>query len=172
MASERVVCGLDIGTTKICALICRVSPDGEEKIIGIGTAPSEGLKRGVVVNLEKTIGSIERAVTSAEEMAKAEIGSVMPASLMTTSKASIRAVSSQSVVLTRFRNTMSARYRRRQGCAILLTAKSFTFCRRNLSSTIRGLKDPTGMWACGKPVTSLAPSLGAEHLQVDQACRL
>lgn len=76
MASERVVCGLDIGTTKICALICQVSPDGEEKIIGIGTAPSEGLKRGVVVNLEKTIGSIERAVTSAEEMAKAEIGSV------------------------------------------------------------------------------------------------
>jgi cell division protein FtsA len=76
MASERVVCGLDIGTTKICALICQVSPDGEGKIIGIGTAPSEGLKRGVVVNLEKTIGSIERAVTSAEEMAKAEIGSV------------------------------------------------------------------------------------------------
>jgi cell division protein FtsA len=76
MASERVVCGLDIGTTKICALICQVLPDGEEKIIGVGTAPSEGLKRGVVVNLEKTIGSIERAVTSAEEMAKAEVGSV------------------------------------------------------------------------------------------------
>lgn len=76
MASEKVVCGLDIGTTKICALICLVSPDGEEKIIGIGTAPSEGLKRGVVVNLEKTIGSIERAINAAEEMAKVEIDSV------------------------------------------------------------------------------------------------
>ncbi|MBK7093247.1 MAG: cell division protein FtsA [bacterium] len=76
MGSERVVCGLDIGTTKICALVCRRSNDAEDEIIGVGTAPSEGLKKGVVINLEKTIGSIQRAIASAEEMAGLEIKSV------------------------------------------------------------------------------------------------
>lgn len=76
MGSERVVCGLDIGTTKICALVCRRSNDAEDEIIGVGTAPSEGLKKGVVINLEKTIGSIQRAISSAEEMAGLEIKSV------------------------------------------------------------------------------------------------
>ncbi len=76
MGSERVVCGLDIGTTKICALICRPVSEGDDEIIGVGTAPSEGLKKGVVVNLEKTIGSIQRAVSSAEEMAGVNIESV------------------------------------------------------------------------------------------------
>lgn len=76
MASDKVVCGLDIGTTKICALVCCSGYDGEPEIIGIGTAPSEGLKRGVVVNLEKTIGSIQRAVSAAEEMAETDVHSV------------------------------------------------------------------------------------------------
>lgn len=76
MGSERLICGLDIGTTKICALVCQVSADGEEKIIGVGTAPSEGLRRGVVVNLDKSVSSIERAVSAAEQMTGAEIRSV------------------------------------------------------------------------------------------------
>lgn len=76
MGSERVVCGLDIGTTKICALICRRSQGADDEIIGVGTAPSEGLKKGVVVNLEKTIGSIQRAISSAEEMAGVDIQNV------------------------------------------------------------------------------------------------
>jgi cell division protein FtsA len=73
MGSERIVCGLDIGTTKICALICLIGADGEEKIIGVGTAPSEGLRRGVVVNLDKTVAAIERAITGAEQMAGCEV---------------------------------------------------------------------------------------------------
>ncbi len=76
MGSERLICGLDIGTTKICALVCQVNPDGEEKIIGVGTAPSEGLRRGVVVNLDKTVASIERAVAAAEQMTGTDIRSV------------------------------------------------------------------------------------------------
>ncbi len=76
MGFDKVVCGLDIGTTKICALICRPCPDGEDEIIGVGVAPSEGLKRGVVVNLEKTIGSIQRAISAAEAMAEEDIDAV------------------------------------------------------------------------------------------------
>ncbi|MCK4858401.1 MAG: cell division protein FtsA [candidate division Zixibacteria bacterium] len=76
MGSERLICGLDIGTTKVCAMICQIGPDGEEKIIGVGTAPSDGLRRGVVVNLDKTIASIERAISGAEQMAGTEITSV------------------------------------------------------------------------------------------------
>ncbi len=55
--NSRIVVGLDIGTTKITTVIGEVSPDGVIDIIGEGTVPSEGLKRGVVVNLERTISS-------------------------------------------------------------------------------------------------------------------
>ncbi len=56
MGSDRdVIVGLDIGTTKICAIVGEVNPKtGEVEIIGVGTYPSYGLKRGVVVNIENT----------------------------------------------------------------------------------------------------------------------
>ncbi|MFH7321521.1 cell division protein FtsA [Desulfurivibrio sp. D14AmB] len=67
--------GLDIGTTKICAVVAEVL-DGRVKIIGVGHAPSVGLRRGVVVNIESTVQSIRQAVEEAEEMAGCEIGAV------------------------------------------------------------------------------------------------
>ncbi len=70
------VTGLDIGTTKIGVVIGEVADDGELKIVGISTAPSEGLRRGVVVNLEKTVQSIVRAVAEAEQMAGIHVDSV------------------------------------------------------------------------------------------------
>ncbi|MFM8558044.1 MAG: cell division protein FtsA, partial [bacterium] len=60
--------GLDIGTTKILCIIADKNAAGEMRIIGVGTAPSEGLRRGAVVDLEKTVQSIERAVSEAERM--------------------------------------------------------------------------------------------------------
>jgi len=70
------ICALDIGTTKICALIAEVDEHGQLKIIGMGTTPSEGLRRGVVINLERTIQSILRAKDEAERMAGVEIQAV------------------------------------------------------------------------------------------------
>lgn len=72
---EEIVVGLDIGTTKICAVVGTVS--GKDiNIIGIGTHPSIGLRKGVVVNIESTVESIKKAVEEAELMAGCEISSV------------------------------------------------------------------------------------------------
>jgi cell division protein FtsA len=71
----KIVVGLDIGTTKICAVVGEVSGD-KLNIIGIGTHPSIGLRKGVVVNIESTVDSIKKAVEEAELMAGCEISSV------------------------------------------------------------------------------------------------
>ncbi len=77
MAETRIYAGLDIGTTKITAIVAEPEEDGEGiRVIGVGTAPSDGLKRGVVVNLEKTTRSIQVAVQEAERMSGRTIRSV------------------------------------------------------------------------------------------------
>jgi cell division protein FtsA len=75
-ARENILCGLDVGTTKVCAIIAEADPGGGVKIVGVGTTRSEGLRRGVIVNLEKTVESIARAVEEAELMAGVEVRSV------------------------------------------------------------------------------------------------
>jgi cell division protein FtsA len=72
---EEIIVGLDIGTTKICAVVGELSGN-EINIIGIGTHPSIGLRKGVVVNIESTVQSIKKAVEDAELMAGVEISSV------------------------------------------------------------------------------------------------
>jgi cell division protein FtsA len=67
--SDNTVLGLDVGTTKICTIIGEVNADGMVDIIGLGTAPSRGLRRGVVVNIDHTVASIKKAVEDAELMA-------------------------------------------------------------------------------------------------------
>jgi cell division protein FtsA len=72
---KNLIVGLDIGTTKVVALVGEVGPDNKIELIGLGTHPSHGLKRGVVVNIESTIQSIQRAVEEAELMAGCQIHS-------------------------------------------------------------------------------------------------
>ena len=72
---ENLIVGLDIGTTKICAIVGNVTEDGVD-IVGIGTSPSRGLRKGVVINIETTVASIKKAVAEAELMAGCEIKSV------------------------------------------------------------------------------------------------
>src|SRR2546426_10416481 len=74
---RNVIAGLDVGTTKICCVIAEWSPDGNLEIVGVGTNPSRGLRKGVVVNIDSTVESIKRAVGEAEEMAGVEIASVI-----------------------------------------------------------------------------------------------
>lgn len=74
--ATRTFVGLDIGTTKISCIIADQNAAGEMRIVGIGNAPSEGLRRGVVVDLEKTVASISRSVEEAERMAGIEVKGV------------------------------------------------------------------------------------------------
>jgi len=72
---DNLIVGLDIGTTKICAIVGSVSEEGID-IVGIGTSPSRGLRKGVVINIDSTVASIRKAVEEAELMAGCEIKSV------------------------------------------------------------------------------------------------
>src|SRR5690606_12958190 len=75
MSDERIIVGLDIGTTKICSVIGEVAKDGVLDIIGEGTVPSDGLRKGVVVNLERTIVAVKQSVAEAQRMAGVEVRS-------------------------------------------------------------------------------------------------
>ena len=75
MARSELIVGLDIGTTKICVVVGELSPEGVD-VVGIGTSPSTGLRKGVVVNIEQTVQSIKKALEEAELMAGCEIRSV------------------------------------------------------------------------------------------------
>ena len=72
---DNLIVGLDIGTTKICAIVGNVTEEGID-VVGIGTSPSSGLRKGVVINIESTVGAIRKAVEEAELMAGCEIKSV------------------------------------------------------------------------------------------------
>lgn len=71
--SKDLMVGIDIGTSKVVALVGEVSADNKINIVGLGSHPSQGLKRGVVVNIESTVQSIQRAVEEAELMAGCQI---------------------------------------------------------------------------------------------------
>ena len=72
---SNIVVGLDIGTTKVCAIVAEVTADGPVDIVGVGHSPSRGLRKGVVVNIDATVDSVRRAVEDAELMAGVEIRS-------------------------------------------------------------------------------------------------
>ncbi|HFQ13686.1 MAG TPA: cell division protein FtsA [Gammaproteobacteria bacterium] len=75
-AEKNLIVGLDIGTSKVVAIVGEVTEDDEIEVIGLGSHPSRGLKKGVVVNIESTVQSIQRAVEEAELMAGCQIHSV------------------------------------------------------------------------------------------------
>ncbi|MCB1706890.1 MAG: cell division protein FtsA [Halioglobus sp.] len=73
---KKLIVGLDIGTSKVVAIVGEIGLDGSIEIVGIGSNPSKGMKKGVVVNIESTVQSIQRAVEEAELMAGCQIHSV------------------------------------------------------------------------------------------------
>ncbi len=73
---RNLIVGLDIGTSKVVAIVGELGPDGRIEVVGLGSHPSRGLKKGVVVNIDSTVQSIQRAVEEAELMAGCEIHSV------------------------------------------------------------------------------------------------
>ncbi|MDG2410719.1 MAG: cell division protein FtsA, partial [Halioglobus sp.] len=73
---KKLIVGLDIGTSKVVAIVGEIDPEGGLEVVGIGSHPSKGMKKGVVVNIESTVQSIQRAVEEAELMAGCQIHSV------------------------------------------------------------------------------------------------
>jgi len=73
---RNLIVGLDIGTSKVVAIVGELAADGTLEVVGVGTHPSRGLKKGVVVNIDSTVQSIQRAVEEAELMAGCQIHSV------------------------------------------------------------------------------------------------
>ncbi|MGD9201220.1 MAG: cell division protein FtsA [Chitinispirillia bacterium] len=92
--------GLDIGTTKIACIISEIDISGEMKIIGVGVSSSDGLRKGVVINIEKTVRSIQKAVEEAELMSGVDVDSVY----VGIAGDHIRAINSRGVIATKGEN--------------------------------------------------------------------
>ena len=103
-SEKNIITGLDIGTSKVVALVGEVMPDGAIEIIGIGRHPSRGLKRGVVVDIEATVNSIQRAVQEAELMAGCEVHTVYTG----IAGSHIRSLNSHGIVAIREKEVSSA----------------------------------------------------------------
>ena len=73
---DRYLVGLDVGTSKVCAIVGELVDDGALDIVGIGVAESRGIRRGVIVNLEAAVESIKKAIEEAELMAGVEVDAV------------------------------------------------------------------------------------------------
>jgi cell division protein FtsA len=109
---HNIVMGLDIGTTKVCAIVGEVQSDGAVNIIGVGSAPSRGLKRGVVVNIDSTVESIRRAVDEAQQMAGVDVSStyvgIAGGHIMGINSTGIIAVKSQEITLREIHQVIDA----------------------------------------------------------------
>lgn len=102
--AENMIVGLDIGTSKVVALVGKRNPDGSIEVVGIGSHPSRGLKRGVVVNIETTVQAIQRAIEEAELMAGCRIHSVYAG----IAGSHVRSVNSHGIVAIRDREVTQA----------------------------------------------------------------
>lgn len=100
--SDNLIVGLDIGTTKICCIVGHMAEDGLE-VVGIGTSPSRGMRKGVVINIESTVAAIRKAIREAELMAGCEIKSVFAG----IAGGHIRGMNSQGVIAIKNREVTS-----------------------------------------------------------------
>ena len=69
MAKDKIVCGIDVGSSKIATLIATIADDGRLNLIGVSAVPSRGVKKGQIVDIESAVESITESVESAERMA-------------------------------------------------------------------------------------------------------
>ena len=95
-----MIVGLDVGTTKICAIIAEIGPLGGLDVVGVGASASRGLRKGVVVNIDSTVESIRKAVAEAEQMAGVEVAAVYAG----VAGGHIRGINSRGVVAVSGRN--------------------------------------------------------------------
>lgn len=144
--TENMIVGLDIGTSKIVALVGKQNPDGSIEVAGIGSHPSRGLKRGVVVNIETTVQAIQRAVEEAELMAGCRIHSVYAG----IAGSHIRSMNSHGIVAIRDREVTQADMDRvidaAQAVAIPADQKILHILPQEfVIDSQEGIKEPLGM---------------------------
>ncbi|WP_068638789.1 cell division protein FtsA, partial [Oleiphilus sp. HI0061] len=138
--------GLDIGTSKIVAIVGKKNSEGQIEIVGIGSHPSRGLKRGVVVNIESTVNAIQRAVEEAELMAGCQIHSVYAG----IAGSHIRSMNSHGIVAVRDREVVQADIDRvidaAQAVAIPADQKVLHILPQEfVIDSQEGIKEPLGM---------------------------
>ncbi|MDP0562300.1 MAG: cell division protein FtsA [Candidatus Endonucleobacter sp. (ex Gigantidas childressi)] len=141
-----MIAGLDIGTSKVVAIVGEITPDGDIEIIGIGSHASRGLKRGVVVNIDSTVHAIKRAVEEAELMAGCQIHSVYAG----IAGNHIRSLNSHGIVAIRDREVTSADVDRvidaAQAVAIPADQRILHILPQEyVIDTQEGVKEPLGM---------------------------
>ncbi len=141
-----MIVGLDIGTSKVVALVGEVNKDGKIEIVGIGSHQSRGLKKGVVVNIESTVQSIQRAVEEAELMAGCQIHSVYAG----IAGSHIRSLNSHGIVAIRDREVQPLDLERvidaAQAVAIPADQKVLHILPQEyIIDTQEGVKEPLGM---------------------------
>ena len=144
--SGRSIVGLDIGTSKVAAIVGEISPTGELEVIGIGSHHSRGLRKGVVVNIETTVESIQRAVEEAELMAGCEINSVYAG----IAGSHIRGINSHGIVAIRdrevYRHDIERVLDAAQAVAIPADQKVLHTLRQEyIVDDQEGVKEPLGM---------------------------
>jgi cell division protein FtsA len=144
---EHIVVGLDIGTTKICAVVGEILTDGSVNVIGIGSHRSTGLRKGMVVNMESTVESIKRAVEEAELMAAVQINSVYTG----IAGSHIGSESAQGVVALKKREVTKGDIRRAvdtaRGCAVPPPDRQILHVlpREFIVDDQEGIRDPLGI---------------------------
>lgn len=141
-----MIVGLDIGTSKVVAIVGQETPEGGIEVIGIGSHPSKGLKRGVVVNIEVTVQAIQRAIEEAELMAGCEIHSVYAG----IAGSHIRSLNSHGIVAVREREVVQADIDRvidaAQAVAIPADQKILHILPQEyVIDSQEGIKEPLGM---------------------------
>jgi cell division protein FtsA len=145
-AEHDLTVGLDIGTTKVVAIVGKRTSDGQIDIVGIGSHPSKGLKRGVVVNIETTVNAIQRAIEEAELMAGCQVHSVYAG----IAGSHIRSMNSHGIVAVREREVVQADIDRvidaAQAVAIPADQKILHILPQEyVIDSQEGIKEPLGM---------------------------
>ncbi len=145
-AEAKMIVGLDIGTSKVVAIVGELNEDGEIEIVGIGSHQSRGLKKGVVVNIESTVQSIQRAIEEAELMAGCQIHSVYAG----IAGSHIRSLNSHGIVAIRDREVMATDIERvidaAKAVAIPADQKILhVLPQEYVIDTQEGVKEPLGM---------------------------
>jgi cell division protein FtsA len=145
-SGQNMIVGLDIGTSKVVAIVGSISTEGNIEIIGIGSHPSHGLKKGVVVNIESTVQSIQRAIEEAELMAGCQIHSVYAG----IAGSHVRSLNSHGIVAIRDREVVRADIERvidaARAVAIPADQKILhVMPQEYIIDNQEGVKDPMGM---------------------------
>ncbi|MEQ9395006.1 cell division protein FtsA [Haliea sp.] len=143
---RRMIVGLDIGTSKVVALVGEFNAEGGIEIVGIGSHPSKGMKKGVIINIESTVQSIQRAVEEAELMAGCQIHSVY----VGIAGSHIRSLNSHGIVAIRDREVQGADLERvidaAQAVAIPADQKILHILPQEyVIDNQEGIKEPLGM---------------------------